>query len=71
MRWGLKCSTLFQPVGTNGWMQALTTREAYRNFTEDKTFYYAELSNEDLLLLVYETHDELKEVVVEVKLLPF
>ena len=64
MHWGLKCSTLFQSPSNNGWMHAPTTREAYRNFTEDKTFHYTELSDGDILLLTYETRDELKVVVV-------
>ena len=64
---GLKCFTLFQSPSNNGWMHAPTTREAYRIFTEDKTFHYTELSDEDLLLFAYETRDELKEVVVAVK----
>ena len=41
-------------------MGVATTNEAYRNFTEDKTFYYTELSDKDILLLAYETRDELK-----------
>ena len=67
MRRGLKCSTLFQSPSYNGWMHAPATRAAYRNFTEDKAFHHTELSDEDLLLLAYETRDELKVVDVAVK----
>ena len=63
MRWELKCSTLFQPPSNNWWMHIPSTREAYGNFTEDKTFHYKELSDEDLLLLACEILDELEEEV--------